>query len=120
MVKCTIDEQGNVYQTRTEIDRGELAPPVRQAFERMFDVDNIKWTYRTQYQFYEFQQDTPQGPVTFRVRPTGTIMSVQAPEAERDDEAVTARFKEGERQRNDQDTPGAVIGRDRQDRDQND
>jgi hypothetical protein len=93
-----LDERGNIYQTRTEIDRGELPPPIRENFRTMFDEGKVKYTYRTQYQYYQFDQQTPQGDrLTFRVRPNGSIMDVQNVEAAREDEAVQARFREGER-----------------------
>jgi YD repeat-containing protein len=92
------DEQGNVYQTRTEIDAKELPRPVRDAFERMFDDGKIKWAYRTQYQFYQFDQQTPDGDrVTFKVRPNGQIMDVSSVQAEEEERAVQAKYREGEK-----------------------
>ncbi len=94
-VLVILDEQGNVFQTRTEISPDELPKPVRDSFNRMFDEGKIKWAYRTQYQYYQFDQQTPDGDrVTFKVRPNGQIMDVQSRQADRDEEAVTARFKE--------------------------
>jgi hypothetical protein len=92
------DEQGNVYQTRMEIDSKQLPTPVRDSFTRMFDDGKIKWAYRTQYQFYQFDQEAPGGDrVTFKVRPNGEIMDVSSVEAEQEDKAVQAKFREGDK-----------------------
>jgi len=97
-VLVILDQQGNVYQTRTEIASGELPKPIRDSFSRMFDDGKIKWAYRTQYQFYQFEQEAPGGErVTFKVRPNGEIMDVSSVEAEQEDKAVQARFREGEK-----------------------
>ena len=32
--------------------------------------------------------------ITFKVRPTGTIMDVQTPQADEEDQAVTAKFRQ--------------------------
>ena len=89
------DDQGNVYQTRTEIDPKELPRPIRDAFSRMFDDGKIKWAYRTQYQFYQFDQEAPGGErVTFKVRPNGQIMDVSSVQAEQEEQAVQAKFRE--------------------------
>ena len=92
------DEQGNIYQTRTEIDAKELPRPVRDSFDRMFGDGKIKWAYRTQYQFYQFDQQTPDGDrVTFKVRPNGQIMDVSSVQAAEEERAVQAKFREGEK-----------------------
>jgi hypothetical protein len=92
------DEQGNVYQSRTEVDPKALPRPVRDSFERMFDDGKIKWAYRTQYQFYQFDQQTPDGDrMTFKVRPNGQIMDVSSVQAEQEERAVQAKFREGEK-----------------------
>jgi hypothetical protein len=92
------DEQGNIYQTRTEIAPDDLPRPIRDTVSRMFDDGKIKWAYRTQYQFYQFDQQTPQGErVTFKVRPNGQIMDVSSVQAEEEERAVQAKFREGEK-----------------------
>ena len=92
------DEQGNIYQTRTEIDAKELPRPVRESFDRMFGDGKIKWAYRTQYQFYQFDQQTPDGDrVTFKVRPNGQIMDVSSVQAEEEERAVQAKYRAGEK-----------------------
>jgi hypothetical protein len=97
-VLVTLDEQGNIYQTRTEIAPDDLPKPIRDSFTRMFDDGKIKWAYRTQYQFYQFDQEVPGGErVTFKVRPNGDIMDVSSVEAEQEDKAVQAKFREGEK-----------------------
>jgi hypothetical protein len=93
-----LDEQGNIYATRTEIDAGELPRPIRDSFTRMFDDGKMKYAYRTQFQFYQFDQEAPGGErVTFKVRPNGQIMDVSSVQAEEEDRAVQAKFREGEK-----------------------
>jgi hypothetical protein len=119
-VLVIIDEQGNIYQTRTEIPRDQVPEPIMQAFSRMFDPNQLQYAYRTQYQFYQFQQPGPGGEqVTFRVRPNGAIMDVRGLEAEvaREDEAVTARYREGARGRRGDDRMVGPQQRDDRDRD---
>ena len=97
-VLVILDEQGNVYQTRTEIGANDLPRPIRDSFSRMFDDGKVKYAYRTQYQFYQFDQDAPGGDrVTFKVRPNGEIMDVASVEAEQEDKAVQAKFREGDK-----------------------
>lgn len=113
------DEAGNIYQTRTEIPRGELPAPVRDSFTRMFDERQLRYAYRTRYEFFTFQQEGPGGePVTFRVRPNGAIMDVRGLEADaaREDEAVTAQFREGEQPRNDRSQRDEQRKEDREER----
>ena len=97
-----LDEQGNVFQTRTEIEPKDLPRPVSDSFRRTFDDGKAKFAYRTQYQFYQFDQQAGDGDrVTFKVRPNGQIMDVASVKAEQEDQAVQARFRETGPQRED-------------------
>ena len=90
-----LDEQGNIYQTRTELAQDELPRPVRDAFARMFDSGKIKWAYRTQAHFYQFNQQTAGGEtITFKVRPNGEIIDVSTAQADAEDQAAQAKFRE--------------------------
>ncbi len=96
-VLVILDDQGNIFQTRTEIEPDALTKAIRDSFNQTFDQNKMQYAYRTQYQYYQFDQQTPDGDrMTFKVRPNGEIMSVQSVKADQEEQAVTARFREGE------------------------
>lgn len=99
-----LDENDNVYATRTEIDRKDLPGAVTDTLERMFDTGKIRRAFRGDVQYTQWTTSNAAGQtVTFKVRPNGDIMEVRSAAAEQEEEAVTAAAKVGPEQRNNRD-----------------
>jgi hypothetical protein len=88
----TLNDAGDIYSTRDEVDMRDIPQPIRDSFDKMFDANKVKWVYRTRDEYSQFQQKTESGDlVTFRVRPDGTIMDVRNEAVNpADEKAITA------------------------------
>jgi len=75
----SLDNNGTVLSSRTQVDQNDIPGPIRDAFTRMFDPSKVSAVYRSRGEFVQFQQKTDLGDVvTFRIRPDGTVMDVRS------------------------------------------
>src|SRR5262249_5753406 len=92
----TLNDDGDVYSTREEVDMRDIPRAIQDSFDKMFDTSKVKWVYKARDEYSQFQQKTDTGEmVTFRVRPDGTILDVRNEQVNAADEkAVTATHRE--------------------------
>jgi hypothetical protein len=93
-----VNNNGEVFSMRQEISKDEVPAPVMRSIESLFARDNIRTVWRSQSDYYQFDETTSTGEkVTVKMRPNGDILRVVTPSAE--EEAITARHREGARVR---------------------
>jgi hypothetical protein len=93
-----LNNDGQVYMKRWEIKNEDIPEPALKTLDEMFDKSKLKVTkaYRSDFEYYQFDSQTSAGDqVVVRLRPNGDIMSVTNAKAAAEEEAVTAKAKQG-------------------------
>jgi hypothetical protein len=94
----SVNNEGQIYMKRWEIKDADIPEPITKTINDMFDQSKVKVTkaYRSDFEYYQFDSTTSAGDkVVVRLRPNGDIMSVTNAKAAADEEAVTAKSKQG-------------------------
>jgi hypothetical protein len=75
-----VSKTGQLYSVREMIPNTEMPKPVGDAVNAMFKSDKINKVYRTEWEYYQFQETTPGGePVTISMRTNGDVLKVITP-----------------------------------------
>ncbi|HTL30671.1 MAG TPA: hypothetical protein VL282_15675, partial [Tepidisphaeraceae bacterium] len=96
--RITLNDEGQVYSKRWEIKESDIPEPVTKSIEDTFGKDKVKVSkaYRSDFEYYQFDSTTSGGDkVVVRIRPNGDIMSITNSKANEEEEAVTAKAKQG-------------------------
>ncbi len=90
-----VNDQGQVYSFREEIDPKDLPEPVQKSIAATFSAQPTK-AYRGEYEYYQFNQQSQTGePIVVKMRPNGDILEVRNDKARADEEALQAKSKQG-------------------------
>jgi hypothetical protein len=90
----TLNKDGQVLQTREDVQGKDLPLPVRQAVDQL--VKSSSRAQRVEEEYFQFTQQSGTGnQVVVKMRPDGNIIDVVNQQAEQEDQAVTAKHKQG-------------------------
>jgi hypothetical protein len=92
----SLNNAGQVYMKRWEVKDSDIPEPVAKTIKDTFGDVKISKAYRSDFEYYQFDSQTSAGDkVVVRLRPNGDIMSVTNAKATAEEEAVTAKAKQG-------------------------
>lgn len=90
----TLNKEGQVLQTREDVPGKDLPLPVRQAVDQL--VKSSLRAQRVEEEYFQFMQQSGTGnQVVVKMRPDGNIIDVTNQQAQQEEQAVTAKHKQG-------------------------
>ncbi|HEX8520602.1 MAG TPA: hypothetical protein VF669_00015 [Tepidisphaeraceae bacterium] len=80
-----VSSTGQLFSVREMIPNNEMPKPVSDAVSSMFKADKINKVYRTEWEYYQFNESLPGGEqAVIRMRTNGDVLKVITPSADQE------------------------------------
>ena len=90
-----VNKGGLVYSFREPLAKEDFPEPIAASIKTTFTAP-IDKLWRGEYEYYQFDQQSQRGtPIVVKMRPNGDIMEVRNDAAAQEEQAVTAKAKQG-------------------------